>query len=104
MKFMNNSDTESLLSAILLLKNLDEAKNFFRDLLTEAEIVEFSKRWQVAQLLNDGVSYTQIEKSTGLSSTTIARVSKYLKGENKGYRSVLERFQKGLHHAHHVHR
>ena len=104
MECMNNPNIESLFSSILLLKNLDEAKNFFRDLLTEAEIVEFSKRWQAAQLLNDGVSYSQIEKTTGLSSTTVARVSKYLKGKNKGYRSVLERVQKGLHHAHHVHR
>ena len=76
-----NQKTKNLFTALLALKNQKEAKQFLRDLLTESEITEFSNRWQAAQMLDANISYTQIVKSTGLSSTTIARISKWL---NKG--------------------
>lgn len=101
----DNSKTEDLLKAILSLKNLNEAKKFFRDLLTEAEIIEFGKRWQTAKMLSNGVAYSEIEKTTGLSSRTIARVGKWLNQGKGGYRLMLKRlnhhhnpssFRKGL--------
>lgn len=88
-----NHDTEALFGAILLLKHVDEAKKFFRDLLTENEIVEFSQRWKVARMLAEGTIYTAIEKETGMSSTTIARIHKWLKKGEGGYRLVLERLK-----------
>ena len=86
-----NKNTENLYEAILSLKNKDEAQKFFRDLLTEQEILEFSKRWQVAQMLANKVSYSVIEKKTGLSSTTVARISKWLKSGKGGYKLILKR-------------
>jgi len=91
MQKWNNKITEDLLKATLELKNLDEAKMFFRDLLTEAELIEFSKRWQAAQMLNQKISYSKIKKKTGLSSTTIARVSKWLNKGMGGYKLMLNR-------------
>ena len=41
----NNKKTENLLRAVLELKNLPEAKSFFRDLLTESELEEFGNRF-----------------------------------------------------------
>jgi len=90
----NNPKTEDLLKAILALKNIDEAKRFFRDLLTEQEIIEFGKRWQAAKMLNKKIPYSEVEKETGLSSTTIARVSKWLNKGMDGYKLMLKR----LHH------
>ncbi len=90
-----NRKTEALFNSILSLKNMDEAKCFFRDLLSEQEIIEFSKRWQVAQMLNRNISYIKIQKATGLSSTTIARISKWLNKGKGGYRLMLDR----MHHA-----
>lgn len=87
----DNKTTEDLLKTILALKNIKEAKKFFRDLLTEAEIIEFGKRWQAAKMLNQKVPYSEIEKETGLSSTTIARVSKWLNKGMGGYRLMLNR-------------
>lgn len=84
-----NPQSEELFKVILSLKNIDELKRFFRDLLTEKEIIEFSNRWKAAQMLNDKISYSQIVKETGLSSTTIARIAKWLSGEIGGYRLVL---------------
>lgn len=88
-----NADTESLYNAILSLKNEDEAQKFFRDLLTEAEISEFANRWKVARLLNKNVQYEEITAKTGMSSTTIARISKWLNNGMGGYKLVLERMK-----------
>lgn len=87
--------SEELYAAILSLKTLAEAKRFFRDLLTEEEIEEFSKRWQVARMLDEELSYTTIQDKTGLSSTTVARISRWLRQGMGGYRLVLDR----LHHT-----
>lgn len=77
--------------AVLSLKNVDEAKSFFRDLLTETEITEFAERWKAARMLSSGVPYTRIIEETGLSSTTIARVARWVKRGTGGYRLALER-------------
>lgn len=65
------------------------AENFLRDLMTEKEIKEFAKRFKAAEMLTNKISYSIIEKETGLSSTTVARVAKWLKGKNGGYRSII---------------
>lgn len=88
----NNSETEMLFKAILTLQNMKEAKCFFRDLLTETELIEFANRWETVRLLNKKVSYSAISKKTGLSSTTIARISKWLNNGKGGYRLILSRF------------
>lgn len=94
-----NKKSDSLFSAILELEDLEEARNFFRDLLTEQEIDEFSRRWEVARMLKDEVPYSKIEKKTGMSSTTIARVSKWLNSGMGGYKSILQKTGKVNHHS-----
>lgn len=91
MKNWINSMNDELFNAILLLKNIDEARRFFRDLLTEKEILEFANRWKTARMLDKKVPYIQIEKETGMSSTTIARVQKWLTGGMGGYKLILTR-------------
>ncbi|MCF7831258.1 hypothetical protein K9M41_04700 [Candidatus Gracilibacteria bacterium] len=83
--------TTNLYRAILSLKNENEARKFFRDLLTEIEIEEFSRRFEVVQMLDKGLPYTEIENKTRMSSTTIARISKFLNGSFGGYRLILDR-------------
>ena len=90
-----SSSSEELYTAILSLKTLDEAKRFFRDLLTEDEIEEFSKRWEAARMLDKAVPYTTIQDKTGLSSTTVARISRWLRKGMGGYQLVLDR----MHHT-----
>jgi len=72
-----------------MFKNQAEMKKFLRDLLTEAEINEFARRWQAAQMLDQKVPYSKIVQKTGLSSTTVARISKWLKNGAGGYRLLL---------------
>lgn len=87
-------EANSLFTAILSLNNREEAECFFRDLLTEEEIKEFGARWKVAQMLFNKIPYSEIEKETGMSSTTIARISKWLNNGLGGYKLILNR----LHH------
>ncbi len=93
---LDNQKTESLIKAVLALRNKAEAKKFLRDLLTQDEIAEFGNRWQAAQMLSDKISYTTIRGKTGLSSATIARISSWLKNGMGGYRLMLNRT--ALHH------
>jgi len=93
----NNPKTENLFKTILTLKNINEARRFFRDLLTEQEIIEFSKRWQAAQMLYKNIPYSTIEKETGLSSTTVARVAKWLNQGMAGYKLMLQRLNSHHH-------
>ena len=90
-KGWESKETDALFATILKLRNATEARKFFRDLLTEAEIKEFSNRWKVVQLLAQKVSYVEIGQRTGMSSTTIARIQKWLKKGAGGYRLMLKR-------------
>ena len=87
---------ERLVNAILALENADEAKRFLRDLMTPREINEFANRFEAASLLSKDVQYNAISESTGLSSTTIARIAKWLNGSLGGYRLILS----SLNHRH----
>ncbi len=94
-----NKDKRELYNALLSLKNEDECKRFLRDLLTETEIEEFANRWKVAQMLSKKVDYETIAKQTGMSSTTIARISKWLNNGMGGYKLMLKRLSKKQNHS-----
>lgn len=80
-----------LLKVILALRNVGEAKRFFRDLLTDDELEMISRRWRVASMLADGKSYREIEAATGMSSRTVARIARWYKDGPGGYRLALTR-------------
>lgn len=90
----NTKENKQFLEAILSIKNENEAKNFLRDIMTKGEIEEFGKRLEAARLLSLNIKYNLIIDKTGLSSTTIARISKWLNGSLGGYKLILAR----LHH------
>jgi TrpR-related protein YerC/YecD len=79
----NRQDTESqqraaedaLFGALISLRTLTECRNFFRDLCTPAELQALVDRWQVVELLEQGLTYRKINELTGVSVTTIGRHS-----------------------------
>lgn len=85
MKNTKDNKFTNLSEAFLSFESAQEVKAFLQDLLSSSELSELEKRWIAAQKLAEGFSYSDIEKDTGLSSTTVARVSKALKSEVKGY-------------------
>jgi TrpR-related protein YerC/YecD len=91
MKRPSTQDINKLFDAVLQLRSIEECRKFFRDLLTETEINEMAERWKAARMLSEGIPYTVIEKETGLSSRTIARVHKWLKRGKGGYAMMLRR-------------
>jgi TrpR-related protein YerC/YecD len=83
----------SLYSAVLSLSSVDEARAFFRDLCTPAELQALSDRWAVVELLERGMPYREVQKLTGVSVTTIGRVARYLTQGNGGYASIAARLR-----------
>ncbi len=96
----NEKKNKQLIQGILALENKSEAENFLRDLMTSMEIKEFANRLEAARLLSKDVQYNTIIESTGLSSATIARISKWLKGSLGGYRLIISRLNRPLAHNH----
>ena len=68
-------------------------KAFMRDLLTESEIIEFSKRFYTARAIAGSTYYSAIEEATGLSSRTIARVKQWYKHGKGGYKLAIKRYK-----------
>lgn len=84
-----------LYEALGSLKTKDEIKRFLIDLCTPGEIEAFAERWAIARALNeDKKGYREIAADIGSSTTTVARVARFLKQEDYGgYRLVLSRIE-----------
>jgi len=95
MNSWNNKNSKDLFNTITRLKTEKQARNFLRDLLTEQEIIEFSNRWKAAQMLEEKISYAKICKQTGLSSRTVARISKWLNLGMGGYKKMINELHHG---------
>ena len=84
-------EIEDLSRAFTSLRSVDEVERFLRDLCTLSELEAMAHRWQVAKLLEEGLPYQEIAKRTGASTTTVTRVSQWLRRGEGGYRLALDR-------------
>lgn len=80
---------KALCSAMAKIDNDEDMANFLRDLGTLAELQAWSERFEVAKQLTQGITYREIAKNTGASTTTVTRVGKFLENGEGGYRKVL---------------
>lgn len=87
---LRTTEVDDLLRVLVGINDADTAYAFFEDVMTIREIREISQRLQVARMLDQGMPYTAIERDTGASATTIARVSKALNYGAGGYRAALD--------------
>lgn len=87
---LRTPELEDLIQVIARIDDPDALYALFEDIFTIREMRESSQRLQVARMLNDGKSYSEIEKATGVSATTIARVSKCLSYGAGGYEVALK--------------
>ena len=84
--------TVDLCAALLTPADVAEMGRLLSDLCTPSEIRTLAERWHVARLL-DGtdLSYRDIHEATGVSTTTIVRVARFLRQEpNLGYRRAID--------------
>ncbi|MDO4400866.1 MAG: YerC/YecD family TrpR-related protein [Coriobacteriia bacterium] len=95
MSELRTNEVEDLLRVLAGIEDADTAYAFAEDVMTIREIREISQRLQVARMLDEGKPYTAIEKQTGASATTIARVSKALNYGAGGYRAALDILAQG---------
>ena len=82
---------DDLFRTIASLRSTDEARRFFRDLCTRSELDAMAHRWEVAQLLDEGLPYLEVSKRAHASTTTVTRVAQWLRNGEGGYRLALGR-------------
>jgi len=85
--------TDKLFMAILKLENIEECYNFFEDICTVSELKALAQRLEVAKMLDENQTYTEIAQKTGASTATISRVNKCLIYGADGYRTILNRLK-----------
>ena len=85
-----------LCDALLTPRSREEMARLLTDLCTPAEIRTLAERWHVARLLDgSGLSYRDIHEATGVSTTTIVRVARFLRQEpHQGYREAIDQLEK----------
>ena len=84
-----------LCEALLTPDDAAEMAHLLADLCTPAELRTMAERWHVARLL-DGteLTYREIHDATGVSTTTIVRVARFLRQEpHQGYRMAIDRME-----------
>lgn len=82
---------EQLYETIAKLRNRDEVRRFLRDLCTQSELDALAHRWEVAQLLDQGLPYLEVSRRAHASTTTVTRVAQWLRNGEGGYRLALDR-------------
>lgn len=94
MKKWSNREIENLIDVIFEIDNKKDLKNFLRDVCTIKELRSISMRWKAAKMLSQKIPYREIAKATGLSTTTITRVSTWLEYGEGGYNKQLDNLGK----------
>lgn len=90
---IKGSLTDKLFETILKLETLDECYAFFEDICTINEVHALAQRLEVAKLLKQRRTYTEIAEKTGASTATISRVNKALNYGSDGYNIMLAKLE-----------
>jgi TrpR-related protein YerC/YecD len=85
------ANREQFFKALLSLNTVEECIDFFEDLATVKELEAFMQRFQVAEMLLNGETYTMIELETNARSSMVSRVKRCLEHEKSGLKKVLGR-------------
>lgn len=90
-KKLHTEAVDQLFAAVLSLETKEECYTFFEDICTINELLSLSQRFEVARMLKDKNTYTEISEKTGASTATISRVNRCLVYGNDGYSMVIDR-------------
>ncbi|AAK80622.1 TrpR-related protein YerC/YecD [Clostridium acetobutylicum] len=91
---LESETLDFLCDAILTLENREECYRFFDDIFTINEIKTIEQRLQVAKMLKEKHTYSDISAETGASTATISRVNRCINYGSDGYNIVLRRLEK----------
>lgn len=81
----------ALYEHIVKLESVEECCRFFEDLCAITELYAIEQRFDVAQMLHEGLVYTSILAKTGASSATVSRVNRVLNYGTGALGEMIER-------------
>ena len=86
---------DDMCDALLTPGDREQMRDLLRDLCTPAELRTLAERWHVARLLDEtSLPYRDIHLQTGVSTTTIVRVGRFLRHEpHQGYRRAIDKLR-----------
>jgi TrpR-related protein YerC/YecD len=90
---METKDLNEFSSLFLKLRTSEEIQRFLKDIFTRKELETFLLRWSIAKLLLAKKQYIEIERLTGASSATIAKVQESLKFGEGSFELLQERIK-----------
>ena len=95
-QILQSKEAKELYKAFLSLKTPEECAQFLRDVCTLKEIGDMASRLRVAQMLSKDQPkpFREIAEEVGTSTTTVTRVSHWLRHGMGGYRTVISRMHK----------
>ena len=88
---LEDEQIDGLFVAIQQLETKEEFYRFFEDISTVSEIKALAQRMEVAKMLDQERTYTDIANKTGASTATISRVNRSLNYGCDGYDMVFAR-------------
>ena len=81
---------DHLYEIILKLRSVEDCRMLFEDLCTIQEIEKMAERIEVAELLLEGKTYTEVMEKLEVSSATLSRVNKCVQ-YGEGYQKFLKK-------------
>ena len=90
---LEDEQIDGLFVAIQQLETKEDFYRFFEDISTVSEIKALAQRMEVAKMLDQERTYTDIANKTGASTATISRVKRCLNYGADGYQLVLKRLK-----------
>ena len=88
-----NKLLEEICGVLQDLGTVKEKEYFLKDLLSRGERVMIARRFKIAKLLEEGLTYSEIAELLGVGDGTIARVEKMLNFGRNGYRIALKKIK-----------
>ena len=88
---LKSERVDLLARAFLALRSEEDCYRLFEDLFTIREVQDLSSRLEIALMLRDKVTYSEIVEKTGASTATIGRVNRALNYGAEGYSRILDK-------------
>ena len=88
---MLDDRTEKLTKVFANLNKASHVLEFLEDLCTPSEIASMGDRLYAAKLIDEGMSYREIYKKTGVSTATVTRVARCIASGSGGYKRYLNK-------------
>lgn len=90
---LQGKSLDEFFQGILSLDSIEECYAFFDDLCTVNEIKTMVQRFQVAKMLYNHNTYSEIEAEANASTATISRVKRSLNHGNHSYEKMFARMK-----------